>query len=46
MEILNIKTTAMWELRKSGYIKCYKVGRKKLYKKIDLLKLIEDSECF
>jgi hypothetical protein len=45
MAILDIKTTSMWELRKSGYLKCYKVGRKKFYKKIDLLKLIEDSEC-
>jgi hypothetical protein len=43
-EILDKKSTAMWELEKSGKLPCYKVGKKKFYKKTDLIDLIEKSK--
>ena len=42
-EILGRKSTAMWELKASGRLPFYKIGRKTFYKKSDVLKLIEES---
>ncbi len=43
-EILDRKSTAMWDLEKSGRLPFFKVGRKKFYKKQDVLNLIEKSK--
>ena len=42
-EILGRKSTAMWELKASGRLPFYKIGRKSFYKKSEVLKPIEES---
>jgi hypothetical protein len=43
-EILGKKTTAMWELKKSGILPSYKIGNKTFYKKPDVMAFIEKSK--
>jgi hypothetical protein len=43
-EILGKKTTAMWELKKSGRLPYYKVGNKTYYKKEHIMTFIENSK--
>ena len=42
-EILNLKQTALWKLRKSGAIRYSKIGDRTYYKIDSIMQLLEDN---
>lgn len=45
MEILGVCDTTLWLWAKNNYLKPAKAGRKVLYRRSDVLRLLETKEC-